>query len=109
MAARARMRVSAIGQNGMTTAFTSDDCDVLARALSAAWDMFVRSGRLHAYNLDTAKAALARAVLDAFEAGERNVRHLAVRAVANMAAFEAQVIRHRPPIAEEDRARARKH
>lgn len=99
----------ATGQNGMTTAFTSDDCDVLARALEAAWDMFVRSGRLNAYNLDTAKAALARAVLDAFESGERNARHLAVRAVANMAAFEAQVIRYRPEIARENPARARRH
>jgi len=80
----------------MTTAFNSTECNALEQALAIAWDIFLRSGRLDRHNLDTAKAALTRAILDGFENGERNVRRLAIAAVANIEQFEAQILRQRP-------------
>jgi MoxR-like ATPase len=80
----------------MNTAFNSAECNVLEDALDAAWEIFLRSGKLDRHNLDTAKAALARAILDGFENGEHNARRLAIAAVANIEQFEAQIIRQRP-------------
>lgn len=83
----------------MNTAFTSAECNVLEQALNLAWEIFLRSRRLDTHNLDTAKAALTRAILDGFENGERNVRRLAITAVANIEQFEAQIVRGRRPAA----------
>ncbi|MGN6571334.1 MAG: hypothetical protein ACTHLO_07965 [Pseudolabrys sp.] len=80
----------------MTAAFTSADCNALERALEIAWDIYLRKGQLEAGNLDTARAALTRAILDAYEQGERDPRRLAIAAVANVAQFEAVIVR-RPP------------
>jgi len=77
----------------MTTAFTSADCNVLEQALDTAWEIFLRSRRLDAHNLDTARAALTRGILVGFENGERNERRLAIAAVANIGQFEAEIAR----------------
>jgi hypothetical protein len=80
----------------MTTAFTSAECNELEAALAIAWDIYLRQGQLEAYNLDTARAALTRAILDGFEQGERNPRRLAIAAVAGIAQYEAVIVRRRP-------------
>jgi hypothetical protein len=80
----------------MTTAFTSAECDELEQALDTAWEIFLRSAQLHARDPETARAALARAILDGFERGERHPRRLAIAAVANIQQFEDEIIRRRP-------------
>jgi hypothetical protein len=79
----------------MTTAFTSAECDELEQALDTAWAIFLRSRQRGADDLDTARAALVRAILDGFESGERNSRRLAIAAVANVEHYEAQILRQR--------------
>jgi hypothetical protein len=66
----------------MTHVYDSEDCGVFSEALEHAWRIFLRSGRLNRQNLDIAKAALTRAILDAGSAGLRNPRRLAVAACA---------------------------
>lgn len=68
----------------MTGAYSSDECDVLAQALDAAWDICRQSGDLDAYSIDLTKAALARSILSNYENGERNTRRLAIAAVAQL-------------------------
>lgn len=68
----------------MATAFSSDECNVLAQALEAAWEIFLRSRRLETANIDTAKAALTRSILAVYENGEHNPRRLAIAAVAQL-------------------------
>jgi hypothetical protein len=68
----------------MAAAFTSDECDVLAQALDAAWDIFSRSQRVESANIDRTKAALTRAILNGYESGEHNPRRLAIAAVAQL-------------------------
>jgi hypothetical protein len=80
----------------MTTAFTSAECNALQEALDVAWQIFLRNGKLDAHNLDTARAALTRAIIDGFEQGEHNPRRLAIAAVANIEQFEAEIVRRRP-------------
>ena len=77
----------------MIAAFTSAECDVLEQALDIAWEIFLRSRKLDAHNLDTAKAALTRAILEQYESGEHNVRRLAIAAVAGVTQFEIAVSR----------------
>lgn len=80
----------------MTSAFTSAECNELEQVLAIAWEIYLRKGQLDPYNLDTARAALTRAILDSFEQGERNPRRLAIAAVAGMSQYEAVVMRRRP-------------
>ena len=68
----------------MATAFTSDECDVLAQALDAAWDIFSHSHRLETADIDLTKAALTRSILNGYEYGEHNPRRLAIAAVAQL-------------------------
>jgi hypothetical protein len=84
------------GQAIMTTVFTSAECNELEKVLDIAWDIYLRKGQLDAHNLDTARAALTRAILEGFEQGERNPRRLAIAAVASMAQYEAVIMRRRP-------------
>ena len=58
----------------MNAAFSSDECNLLEQALDVAWDIVLHSGKLDAFRLETAKAALTRAILTSYESGERNVR-----------------------------------
>lgn len=68
----------------MDSAFTSDECNLLEQALDTAWDIALRSGQLDGYRLETAKSALARAILAGYQNGERNMRRLAIAAVAQL-------------------------
>jgi len=80
----------------MTTVFTSAECNELEQVLDIAWEIYLRKGELDSHNLDTARAALTRAILDGFEQGERNRRRLAIAAVASIAQYEAVIVRRRP-------------
>jgi hypothetical protein len=75
----------------MSCAYDAGDCNVLSLALDKAWEIYLRTGRLTPSNVDVAKAALSFALLDAAEAGERNIRRLAVAAVGRMAKYEGQL------------------
>jgi hypothetical protein len=66
-------------------------------ALDQAWEIFLKSGRLNTHNLDIAKGALAFALLDAVEKGERNPRRLAISAVARVARYENKLHTDRMP------------
>jgi hypothetical protein len=68
----------------MNSAFTSDECNLLERALDAAWDIALHSGQLDGYRLEAAKSALTRAILSGYEGGERNTNRLAIAAVAQL-------------------------
>lgn len=84
----------------MATAFTSDECNVLALALDTAWDIFLHSKRLESANIDVTKAALTRSILAGYESGERNARRLAITAVAQLDAPPPRFVqRFAPPAA----------
>ncbi len=68
----------------MATAFSSDECNVLAQALDAAWEIFLRARWHETMNIDTAKATLTRSILMGYENGEHNARRLAIAAVAQL-------------------------
>jgi hypothetical protein len=83
----------------MATAFSSDECNLLAQALDVAWDICRQSGDLGDLNIDAAKAALTRSILVGYEVGERNPRRLAISAVARLGKAPLQlpvVARHTP-------------
>lgn len=75
----------------MNAAFTSDECNLLEEALDVAWDIVLHSGKVDEFRLETAKAALTRAILTGYESGERNVRRLAIAAVAQLETYAARV------------------
>lgn len=75
----------------MNAAFSSDECNLLEQALDVAWDIVLHSGKLDGYRLETAKAALTRAILTGFENGERNARRLAIGAVAQLETYATRV------------------
>jgi hypothetical protein len=81
--------------NRMREAYGSEDCQVLSQALSRAWDIFVKTGRLTSRNLDTAKAALSYAILEAAAKGERDPRRLAMFALAHAKRHEARIRKER--------------
>src|SRR3569832_186936 len=56
----------------MTTVFTSAECNELEKVLDMAWEIYLRKGRLEAHNLDTARAALTRAILEGFDQGAQS-------------------------------------
>jgi len=68
----------------MSTAFTSDECNVLAEALDMAWDICLRSGRLRTLDVDLIKSVLTRSIMIEYEGGERDVRRLALAAAAHL-------------------------
>lgn len=85
----------------VSVAYDSEDCRVFAQALDHAWEMFLKTKRLTSRNIDTAKAALAYAILHEASDGQRNPRSLAAAAVARMANHETQVRQQRswhPPL-----------
>jgi hypothetical protein len=75
----------------MSCAYDANDCRVLSQALDEAWEIYLRTGRLTGTNIDVAKAALSYALLDSAEAGERNIRRLAIAAVGRMARYEGKL------------------
>jgi hypothetical protein len=62
---------------------------VLALGIIEALD--VANTSLTATNIEVAKAAISYALLDAAEAGERNVNRLAIAAVGRMAKYEGKL------------------
>jgi hypothetical protein len=83
----------------MATAFSSDECNLLAQALEVAWDICRQSGDFGNANIDAAKAALTRSILVGYEVGERNPRRLAIGAVARLGKAMLQpsiIARHTP-------------
>jgi hypothetical protein len=68
----------------MATAFTSDECNVLAQALDTAWDIFSHSKPVESANIAWTKATLTRSILTAYENGERHPRRLAIAAIAQL-------------------------
>jgi hypothetical protein len=75
----------------MSCAYDAGDCNVLSQALEKAWEIYVRTGRLTATDIDLAKAALSYALLDAAETGDRNINRLAIAAVGRMAKYEGKL------------------
>jgi hypothetical protein len=75
----------------MNVAYGSEDCRVLSQALAHAWDIFLKAGRLTPQNLDTAKAALSYAILEAAANGERDPRRLAIIAVAQATRHDTRI------------------
>lgn len=66
----------------MSAAYNSEDCVLLSKALEQAWELFLKTRGLTFDNVDTARASLTYAILDAASKGERNPRRLAFGAVA---------------------------
>jgi hypothetical protein len=81
----------------MKRAYDADDCNTLSLALEKAWEIYLRTGRLTSQNIDVAKGALSYALLDAAEAGERNIARLAIAAVGRMARYEVKLRSARSP------------
>jgi hypothetical protein len=79
----------------MTGAYSSEDCETIARALDRAWERFLRAGRLGPENIDTAKAALTYAILSEAQSGERNPAVLAERGLRMMEQHEPAVVQQR--------------
>jgi hypothetical protein len=75
----------------MSSAYSSDDCEIFARALDQAWAILLKTGRLTNRNVHVAKAALTFALLETAEKGERNIRRLAIAAVGRMARYESRL------------------
>jgi hypothetical protein len=75
----------------MSCAYDAGDCNVLSQALEKAWEIYVRTGRLTATDIEVAKAALSYALLDAAETGERNINRLAITAVGRVAKYEGKL------------------
>jgi hypothetical protein len=61
----------------MQGAVSSEDCELLSKALDHAWAIFLKSLRLDRHNHDIAKPALVYGILDALKDGVRNPRRLA--------------------------------
>ena len=40
---------------GINVIYTSEDCNIFAKALDFAWEIYLKTGRLTKDNLDTAK------------------------------------------------------
>ena len=79
----------------MSAAYNSEDCELLAKALEQAWELFLKTQELTFENVDTARASLTYAILDAASKGERNPRRLAFGAVARVPEFEAEIRKQR--------------
>src|SRR5882757_6438406 len=73
------------------SAYDTEDCAVLAKALDHAWELYLKSQRLTAGNLDLAKGAVAYAVLEVARMGERNARQIAKEAIARVSEHERRL------------------
>ncbi len=73
----------------MTIAFTSQECELFANALEAAWTHLVETGQ----GADEAlvKVALSRAILQAGGRGERKQELLVAYALAHLAQAKTEV------------------
>ena len=72
--------------------FDESDCDRMERALSRAYRLFMKSGRLSSENLSITKATLSRAIMHAMERGERDESRLAMYAVNTFATYSNDIL-----------------
>lgn len=72
-------------------AYDTEECSLLAKALDHAWELYLKSKRLTAYNLDLAKGAIAYAVMDAARRGGDNPRQIAKAAMARVGEHERRL------------------
>jgi hypothetical protein len=72
--------------------FDESDCDRMERALSRAYQFFMKSGRLSPENLSITKATLSRAIMHAMERGERDESRLAMYAVNTFTTYASDIL-----------------
>jgi len=77
-------------------AYDTEECTLLAKALDHAWELYLKSKRLTAYNLDLAKGAIAYAVMDVARMdvarkGGGNPRQIAKAAMPRVSAHERRL------------------
>lgn len=80
------------------TAFNDHDCHLLKRAFDYAWELFLKQKRLTTANVHLAEGAIAYALIEAAQHGERNARMLAKAAVACVEKHERSLTALRVPI-----------
>ena len=73
------------------SSYNNDECTVLAKALDHAWELYLKSKRLTAHNLDLAKGAVAYAVMEAARMGGDNPRQIAKAAIARVGEHEQRL------------------
>lgn len=76
-------------------AFDAQECRTLAAAFDLAWDMLQKSGRFGDDEVDIAKGALARALLDGAQCGHQNARQLATFAIGWFERYRKEVAAER--------------
>ena len=72
-------------------AYDTEECTLLAKALDHAWELYLKSKRLTAYNLDLAKGAIAYAVMDVARKGGGNPRQIAKAAMPRVSMHERRL------------------
>jgi hypothetical protein len=74
----------------MTGAFTPEECELLAQALTKAWQHLCATGQSRDESLD--RVALSRAILKAAELGERSEPVLVAYALAHVAHAKVEIL-----------------
>ena len=72
-------------------AYDTEECTLLAKSLDHAWELYLKSKRLTAYNLDLAKGAIAYAVMDVARKGGGNPRQIAKAAMTRVSVHEQRL------------------
>ena len=72
-------------------AYDTEECTLLAKSLDHAWELYLKSKRLTAYNLDLAKGAIAYAVMDVVRKGDGNPRQIAKAAMTRVSVHEQRL------------------
>ena len=72
-------------------AYDTEECTLLAKSLDHAWELYLKSKRLTAYNLDLAKGAIAYAVMDVAWKGGGNPRQIAKAAMPRVSVHEQRL------------------
>jgi hypothetical protein len=73
------------------TVLNEDDCRLLTKAMDHAWELYLKSRRLTAQNLHLAQGAIAYALIEVAQRGERNARMLAKTALERVTEHEARL------------------
>jgi hypothetical protein len=73
------------------SAYDAEECTLLAKALDHAWELYLKSKRLTAYNLDLAQGAIAYAVMEVARMGGGNPRQIAKAAIARVSEHEQRL------------------
>src|SRR3954463_4703171 len=75
----------------MSTGFDSNDAELMSRALTEAWAQLESAGLRNGESEAVAKAALAKAIVDAAEQGERDEEMLIVYALTHYPQCRASI------------------